>query len=133
MEKIFHPFFTTKENGKGVGLGLSLSHEIIKNHSGILDVRRNNGGGTIFRIIFPSVKAKPCWKEIDCDACLKDMKTEGCPVFKRAQGHRCWEILGSEERKESDMPVPNCHMCPFYQKRRKLMAWNNSKGTSAQQ
>jgi len=129
-EKIFRHFFTTKENRKGVGLGLSLSYDIIKNHSGILDVRKNEGRGTIFRIIFPSVKAMPCWKEIGCEACLKDMKTEDCPVFKRAQGHRCWEILGSEERRESDMPVPNCQTCPLYQKRRKLMAWENSKDSS---
>jgi len=122
IERIFHPFFTTKENGKGVGLGLSLSHEIIKNHSGILNVHRNEGGGTIFRIILPSVKAEPCWEEVGCEACLKDMKMEDCPVFKRGQGHRCWEILGSEERKESHMPVPNCQNCPLYQKRKKLIA-----------
>lgn len=123
VEKIFHPFFTTKENGKGVGLGLSLSYEIIKNHSGIMDVHRNDGGGTIFRIILPSVKARPCWEEVGCEACLRDMKTEDCPVFMRGQGHRCWEILGSQERRESQMPVPNCQDCPFYQRRRKLMAW----------
>ncbi len=128
IDKIFHPFFTTKENGKGVGLGLSLSHEIIKNHSGILDVHGKEGGGTVFRIIFPSVKARPCWEEVGCEACLKDMKREDCPVFKRGQGQRCWEILGSEDRRESDMPVPNCQNCPLYRRRRKLMAWDNSKG-----
>lgn len=127
-EKIFHPFFTTKENGEGVGLGLSLSHEIIKSHSGIMDVQRNDGGGTTFRIILPSVKARPCWEEVGCEACLKDMKTEDCPVFKGRQGHRCWEILGSRERRESQMPVPNCQKCPLYQRRRKLMAWHDSKG-----
>ncbi len=130
IERIFHPFFTTKENGKGVGLGLSLSYEIIKNHSGMLDVHRNEGGGTVFRIILPSVKAKPCWKEVDCGACLKDMKREDCPVFKRAQGHRCWEILGSEERRKSHMPVPTCQSCPLYQTRKQLTVWHGSKGLS---
>ncbi|MBW2123990.1 MAG: HAMP domain-containing protein [Deltaproteobacteria bacterium] len=128
VEKIFHPFFTTKEDGKGVGLGLSLSHEIIKNHSGMMDVRRNEGGGTIFRILLPSVKAKPCWEEIGCGHCLKDMNAEDCPVYKRGQGHRCWEILGSQERRECHMPVPNCQDCPFYKKRSRLLAWGNSTG-----
>jgi signal transduction histidine kinase len=127
MEKVFHPFFTTKENGKGVGLGLSLSYEIIKNHSGIIDVRRDDGGGTVFRIVLPSVKARPCWEEIGCGACLRDMKQEDCPVFKRGQGHRCWDILGSEDRRESQMPVPDCQGCPFYQRRRKLMAWEGQR------
>jgi signal transduction histidine kinase len=130
IDRIFHPFFTTKENGKGVGLGLSLSHEIVKNHSGMLDVRRNEGGGTTFRIILPSVKAKPCWEEVGCEACLKDMKREDCPVFKRGQGHRCWEILGSEKRRESHMPVPNCQRCPLYEERKQLTVWEESKGLS---
>ncbi len=130
IKKIFNPFFTTKEDGKGVGLGLSLSHEIIKNHSGMLDVHRNEGGGTIFRIILPSVRADPCWKEVGCEACLMEMKKEDCPVFKRGQGHRCWEILGSEERKRSDMPVPNCQSCPLYQTRKQLTVWRGSKGLS---
>ncbi len=130
IERIFHPFFTTKEDGKGVGLGLSLSHEIIKNHSGIMDIDRNAGGGTIFRIILPSVEAKPCWDTVGCEACLKDMKREDCPVFKRGQGHRCWEILGSEERRESQMPVPSCQSCPLHQTRRKVLARGGSKGLS---
>ena len=35
-EKIFHPFFTTKEKEKGTGLGLSISHTIMKDHGGDL-------------------------------------------------------------------------------------------------
>jgi PAS domain S-box-containing protein len=40
-KKIFQPFFTTKEIGKGMGLGLSVSHSLVKNHGGILYLDRN--------------------------------------------------------------------------------------------
>jgi hypothetical protein len=125
MEDTFNVFLRNPDACIGE---IDLHKFVIKNHSAMLDVHGNEGGGTVFRIIFPSIKAKPCWQEIGCKACLKDMKTEDCPVFKRAQGHRCWEILGAKERRESDMPVPNCHVCPLFQKRKRLAAWDNSKG-----
>lgn len=51
-DKIFQPFFTTKEIGKGIGLGLSLSNSIIKNHKGELYVDSNNKN-TCFVINLP--------------------------------------------------------------------------------
>ncbi len=55
IEKIFQPFFTTKPTGEGTGLGLSLSYDIIKAHSGELKVETKEGEWTIFRIILPAV------------------------------------------------------------------------------
>lgn len=52
-EKIFQPFFTTKPTGQGTGLGLSLSHEIIKAHGGEIKLISNHEVGTEFIISMP--------------------------------------------------------------------------------
>lgn len=52
-EKIFTPFFTTKPAGEGTGLGLSLSHDIIKAHGGEIKINSKNGNGTEFLIRLP--------------------------------------------------------------------------------
>lgn len=62
MEKIFTPFFTTKEVGKGTGLGLPLVYGIIKMHKGKIEVESNNDinqaqTGTIFKISIPRTKS----------------------------------------------------------------------------
>lgn len=53
MDKIFMPFFTTKEVGKGTGLGLSVSYNIIKNLEGKIDVESIVGSGSTFTIVLP--------------------------------------------------------------------------------
>ena len=53
LPKIFDPFFTSKEPGKGVGLGLSVGYSIIKAHGGTIDVESEVGRGTTFRIVLP--------------------------------------------------------------------------------
>lgn len=56
QDKIFQPFFTTKEIGKGTGLGLSLSNSIIKSHGGVFAVD-SNSPNTCFVITLPISKA----------------------------------------------------------------------------
>jgi len=51
MERIFNPEYTTKE--KGLGLGLSLAHEIIRGHGGEILVKSQKGKGTVFEIFLP--------------------------------------------------------------------------------
>ena len=53
---IFDPFFTTKE--EGVGLGLSISHGIIMEHDGTIDVESEEGCGTVFHVELPLMDEK---------------------------------------------------------------------------
>ena len=53
LERIFEAFFTTKKEVKGVGLGLSISYGLIKEHGGGIDVTSEVRKGTVFTIRFP--------------------------------------------------------------------------------
>ena len=57
-QKIFNPFFTTKEMGRGTGLGLASVYGIIKNHDGIIDVESRQGEGTTFTVYLPASEKK---------------------------------------------------------------------------
>ncbi len=52
MEKIFDPYFTTKEKGKGTGMGLAIVHGIVKGHGGAVRVE-SRAGGTVFHVYLP--------------------------------------------------------------------------------
>jgi len=58
LEKIFDPYFTTKEIGKGTGMGLSIVHGIVKRHKGFILVESTAGEGSVFHIHFPIIKEK---------------------------------------------------------------------------
>jgi two-component system NtrC family sensor kinase len=53
LAKIFHPFFTTKPEGKGVGLGLAVSYGIVEAHGGELEVSSQVGEGATFTVSLP--------------------------------------------------------------------------------
>lgn len=56
LSKLFDPFFTTKAVGQGTGLGLSLSHGIIEEHGGRLEVQSEPGEGAVFTVFLPLEK-----------------------------------------------------------------------------
>lgn len=56
---LFEPFFSTKENGKGVGLGLSVVYGIIAQHGGAINVESEDGKGAAFVLILPAARTAP--------------------------------------------------------------------------
>ncbi len=58
IDRIFDPYFTTKEVGKGSGMGLTVAHGIVKNHNGVISVESEPGKGTVFEVLFPLTEAE---------------------------------------------------------------------------
>ena len=85
LERIFDPFFSTKEMRRGGGLGLAAAYGIIKNHGGMVDVHSERGKGTTFSIYLPAIDAAPM------------VQTEEKPVHETEFKKRDTIVLGVEQ------------------------------------
>jgi signal transduction histidine kinase len=65
LERIFDPFFTTKDPDKGTGLGLMISHQIITDHGGSIEVESALGEGATFHVCLPFEGPSPPEPESD--------------------------------------------------------------------
>ena len=59
IERIFDPYFTTREVGKGSGMGLAVVHGIVTHHRGAVSVTSEKGRGTAFTLLFPVIGPAP--------------------------------------------------------------------------
>jgi CheY-like chemotaxis protein len=131
MSRIFDPYFTTKEQDKGTGMGLAVVHGIVKGHGGGIHVESTPGEGTRFDILFPimrkqiiseteELKTLPTGNEhilfIDDEDFLIDLgknmlKKLGYRVEARTQPVEALEVFRTAPDKFdlviSDMTMPN--------------------------
>ena len=131
LERIFEPYFTTKETTKGTGLGLSVVHGIVMHHHGCILAESRVGKGTRFRVYFPlalveggiiqsQIEHMPtgtqCILVVDDESSLLEMTSEmlemlGYRVEKRVNSLEALELFKAKpyafDLVITDMSMPN--------------------------
>jgi PAS domain S-box-containing protein len=84
LERIFDPYYTTKEKSDGTGLGLAIVHQLVKNHKGELAVESQTGRGSAFHVYLPQTDPE------------KETASEKIPNHV-SEGHECILFVDDEE------------------------------------
>lgn len=71
IDRIFDPYFTTKEVGKGTGMGLAVVHGIVESHNGLVTVESDLEKGTTFNVFIPAIEEKLKIKQKQTEKFLK--------------------------------------------------------------
>jgi PAS domain S-box-containing protein len=102
IERIFEPFFSTKEPGKGSGMGLSMVHGIVHEHGGHIVVESTPGQGAKFRVVWPvasdAAANAPCEKPHEAQSRSARPKLEGSVLVvddEESVGEFMRELLGT--------------------------------------
>ena len=114
LSKIFDPYFSTKQKeGGGTGLGLAVSHSIIRKHNGLINAESEPGIGTLFNIFLPASKKQILEEEVvlEEDEVHKSLKIlvmddeelirEMVGDMLSAIGHRCKSVKDGKEAIEA--------------------------------
>jgi two-component system, cell cycle sensor histidine kinase and response regulator CckA len=131
LDRIFDPYFTTKEKGEGTGLGLAVVHGIVKAHRGIITVESRSGEGSAFSVYLPVVHQEmqpmteshdrlktgsECILVVDDEESITGMistmlKRLGYAVVSRTSSVEALELFRNSARKFdlviTDMTMPN--------------------------
>ena len=115
-DKVFNPFFTTKKRGEGTGMGLSVTHGIVKRHGGQIDFESKLGKGTTFRVHLPLATGDPMFRageaydlpkgserilavdenEVEADIIKQTLEKLGYQVSIRTSGQGALNMLQSQ-------------------------------------
>jgi signal transduction histidine kinase len=122
-ERIFEPFYSTKEVGHGTGLGLSICKKIMEEHRGSIRLSEAPGGGSVFSLYLPyllpeeTFKAQ-CWEIMRCGVEKAENAVDRCPAYPN-YGRICWSVAGTLSETKVDCRVAekigDCRKCAFYQ------------------
>jgi hypothetical protein len=102
VSTIFKPFVTTKRSG--IGLGLSVTQEIIEAHGGLVFLRPGNRGGAMFEVLMP------IWTEDRTNARSGAQSVSEC----RSLAPLCWTEKGKTHHKDTGEWAPECIECRVF-------------------